>query len=483
MSTKDLPVAISKENQAKTSKEASPCDTSNDSLFLRLQPELWRLVFGWIGPDDMKTYIRLAATGDRGLAHYIYTESTHLWKVIDLAKFPGITDAQLESLLERVNAVSVTQCIIFDKNPTTLITGRGLEPLRHSRVLESIDLRQTTSVNVGPTWLDDRYVPDLLSTMIPHKLTSIKVRKQFDSSFGAARPDKYCFSWSAFFANFKLNQARNSVNEVCSHCNASLVPLSTQQVLRTNSTQCTVCNLHSCKAWTPWKQSSCPAIQECKHCREFCCSCRQVVTCDYCQGNSCSECDQNQLTCQYCGNCSCSECEEVKQCKKCRETGCKACAVDISTCGSCNDTFCEGCKDIYYCGYCEKEFCEDCSDFVFCEYCGVAVCKDCQKGKRGVVTAVKCEDCYCGSCADCRPLSYLFRVCSFCGLYVCKDDDCSCQAMHVCVSPGKAVFNARDAEEGDDENNLCACGKKHLSSLKGQRFMCAFQGSKRRKIG
>lgn len=53
---------------------------------------------------------------------------------------------QLESLMTRINAQSVTRSIILDKNTFKPITGTGLELLRCLRVLESLDLGQTTSL-------------------------------------------------------------------------------------------------------------------------------------------------------------------------------------------------------------------------------------------------------------------------------------------------------------------------------------------------
>jgi hypothetical protein len=130
---------------------------------------------------------------------------------IDLATFPCITDAQLRSLLERMNAESITQTFLFDKNPKHVITGSGLEPLRHSRVLESIDLRQCSDWTAGSTGLDDELVMDILSTVLPHELKSVNVRKQNDS--GNVAFDQYCFPWSCFFANLCLFvRARKSVS-------------------------------------------------------------------------------------------------------------------------------------------------------------------------------------------------------------------------------------------------------------------------------
>lgn len=203
-----------------------------------------------MGIDDKKAYIRLAISGDDYLAHFIYTECLYLWRQLDLSKLPGMTDTQLNSLLERINAQSVTQTFVLDKNPRSPITGAGLEPLRHSRVLESIDLRQCSSWTAGSTGLDDQLVAEILSTMLPHAIKSVKVPKQNET--GNLAFDQYCFPWSTFFANLCLFNARKCFKESCSHCNE---PLSRQsnttprEVLEGGTVQCTVCKEYSCQPW------------------------------------------------------------------------------------------------------------------------------------------------------------------------------------------------------------------------------------------
>jgi hypothetical protein len=139
-------------------------------------------VFHYIGTEDKKSYVKLAASSDRDLVDFIYTGCTNLWRNLDLQEYPGITDSQVKYLLERINAQSITTSIVLDKTPDTTITGSGLEPLRGSKVLESIDLRQSLSLNRGPASLFDEFVADILSTMIPHALETVKVRKQYHRS-------------------------------------------------------------------------------------------------------------------------------------------------------------------------------------------------------------------------------------------------------------------------------------------------------------
>jgi hypothetical protein len=149
------------------------------SLFLQLSPERLLQVFQFIGVNDMKLFIRLVTCCDPYLERFIYRECTFLWRTIDLKNFPGINDMQLESLLRRINAQqSVTRSFILDKNTLKPITGAGLEPLRYSKVLKSVDLRQTTTLERRPTGLCDSHVARILRTMMSYQLETVKVRWQ-----------------------------------------------------------------------------------------------------------------------------------------------------------------------------------------------------------------------------------------------------------------------------------------------------------------
>jgi hypothetical protein len=102
-----------------------------------------------------------------------------------------------------------------------------LEPLRGSKVLESIDLRHSLSLNRGPTSFDDELVADILSTIIPHVLETVKVRKQYYRSSDVLFDEYSCFPWSSFLAKFALEKCCfNLGNQVCSHCNIPMAYVS-----------------------------------------------------------------------------------------------------------------------------------------------------------------------------------------------------------------------------------------------------------------
>lgn len=462
------------EEDVAPSEQCQSTAANHGSLFDMLSPELLLIIFQYIGIEDKKSYVRLATCSDRELARFIYKECAYLWREIDLSHCPGVMDAQLRSLLERVNARSVTKSIVLDKTSDSTITGAGLEPLRGSRVLECIDLRQSDSRTRGPTSLDDELVTDLLSTMTPHKLEKIKVRKQhFQSSDFPF--DVYCFPWSSFFANLELSKARKLGDQRCSHCDSSLTPngrITLRSVLGCGPNQCTVCKLYSCRSSKPYS-SRCPKIEECQQCLELCCPCRgEVLPCSYCGRKNCPMCDESKLTCHHCGNTSCSKCQQIVQCMECLETSCDNCQDNLFTCIRCRASYCDDCMDWTYCDACLEVICVGCYNYESCDQCEqVHVCQNCQGEDAFDPMLAICQSCGLRKCYDC---SFCFHKCSRCNLVCCKDDVLCMDAfeVHACTPPGDLLYFARDARAGDDVANLCTCGKKHLSSPKGQQFMC-----------
>lgn len=434
-----------------------------------LSPELMRLIFEWIGTDEIKTFVNLATSYDGYLDRFIYKECTFLWRHLDLSKFPGITDTQLQSLLERINARRVTQSIVLDKSEgLPPISGAGLEPIRHSRVLQSIDLRQTETRDLGPTGLNDALVAEILSTMIPHKLAKAKVQRQF--YYIATNTHAYCLPWSMFFENLNIYNLKRRLRESCSHCGTSLaIPehFAIGEHLQ-DGAKCSMCNQYSCRAGWIF-DSPCPRVLECHHCLEsFCPTCRQVGACHRCFRTSCLECEKNHLTCRFCGITSCSECKHVLQCEDCLDYVCKSCG-NTKTCSRCNKTCCEGCRTIFDCDYCQESACEECRSFAICEKCNSNACIHCYN----VAGIVACDSCGVGRCAGCYNLDTMFQQCPCCGLFVCRDEF-MCWNGHVCKSPGELVYSARNATADDDTDSLCTCGKKHLTSAAEQQFMCAW---------
>jgi hypothetical protein len=81
------------------------------------------------------------------------------------------------------------------------------------------------------TGLDDEFILEILSTMLPHELKIVKVGKWFEPS--GSPFDEYKTTWRDFVLHVQLCQARKCECEPRFHCNEPLAPqgsfLQTQQ--------------------------------------------------------------------------------------------------------------------------------------------------------------------------------------------------------------------------------------------------------------
>mmetsp|Transcript_24825 Transcript_24825/g.44889 ORF Transcript_24825/g.44889 Transcript_24825/m.44889 type:complete len:276 (+) Transcript_24825:776-1603(+) len=263
--------------------------------------------------------------------------------------------------------------------------------------------------------------------------------------------------------------------------------ITTQNVLSSYPLQCSSCQHYSCQSSSLNAYTRCPVIRECQQCLEWSCPCQGAVQmCNYCSCRHCPGCDPRPLTCHGCGNTSCSKCNRIIQCKKCLETSCQQCRDDLYTCVHCNESYCKDCIWGATCNVCSITICEACEMniseplYADCDWCAARVCNGCQADAYPSHPPIsQCHRCTFGLCGDCCTGDIDERVeftkCCYCQLPWCDDPEClESIGTHACKPPGELVYRARDARKGDNESNLCACGKKHLSSSKGQQFMCAW---------
>ena len=108
------------------------------SMLERLSVDLMVHILEFV---ELPERLRLSMCSTK-LLKVITTECTPLWVDIvfySLKHATSLTDDMLAALLTRVNARNVTKYL--DLDGCSKIDGRGLAPLRHSRVLERVDLR------------------------------------------------------------------------------------------------------------------------------------------------------------------------------------------------------------------------------------------------------------------------------------------------------------------------------------------------------
>ena len=126
--------------------------------------------------------------------------------------------------------------------------------------------------------------------------------------------------------------------------------------------------------------------------KNFCGSFRCADTLDYCpqcQKYLCNECN-NVYECSNCFKTSCDsfECGEVRKCDVCSEAYCPEC-ISVGVCnGGCYQAVCDDCGTQCHC--CQESLCYDCGDMTTCDNCDEEVCSDCIKLLRDCRI---CEDC------------------------------------------------------------------------------------------
>ena len=149
-------------NQRKKRKQNQSNDESN---LERLPHEILQHILGFV---ELPSIISLASCNHH-TSDSIYKHCSMLWVKLDFGNLKHsykLTDEYLMKLLQRVNArnvvkfLSIWNCIG--------IKGYGLEPLRASVALETIDLRVVPfNKYLNNVRLDETYVVDLLYSMIP----------------------------------------------------------------------------------------------------------------------------------------------------------------------------------------------------------------------------------------------------------------------------------------------------------------------------
>ena len=91
----------------------------------------------FFGAGDIKSLVRLGETSKQW-GQFVYRDTPQLWEKIGCRKMASMTDGQLAALLRRTNAKEKTKEI--NLKICYSITGTGLEPLKGSTALRSINL-------------------------------------------------------------------------------------------------------------------------------------------------------------------------------------------------------------------------------------------------------------------------------------------------------------------------------------------------------
>ncbi len=336
-----------------------------------------------------------------------------LWEEINFednewALCAELTDDDIAGMLTCINSVQRLKQIYLTH--CYKITGRALEPLRGSTVLERLDLslrpRRGYDANYAPPrwgWgrLSRIHVLPILHSIIDREHHSLKHIQFPRFDFVDLREH------TGYFQQFllKYDETGHHQNAICRNCSAD-------------------CN-RSLSIFRDDKKDHIGI---------------QKYTCYDCLNHYCYNCKDEEgkfylSFCKLCEKWRCKDCQVMKFCRPCIEDHgdgeddfggaiddytlrnnvsfiCKDCTDENHECGKCGDVFCPDCISagendqiveydlLVSCGVCSERGCIVCMDLLYCEHasCELSQCEQCRAGGRdeeGVSYCHMCDSIFC----------------------------------------------------------------------------------------
>ena len=329
------------------------------------------------------------------------------WQFLDLILVsPYLNDALLGGILVCIDAVHNLKKLYLTR--CFKVTGSGLEVLKHSTVLEQIDL-SLVDTHESPTLPNEALmsvdiVVPILDFMIENSgsLKQVQIPKRWQED---RRP-----LLSQFLSRFDSILHQRSL--VCSLCGNICQPNATSPIVIQRGENYGV----------------------------------QSHTCYKCLKNVCSDPHHNFGFCNQCKKNFCPACVPVLRCQECQDMTCHVC-TQVQSCDDCNRVSCAECVPVVHCEFCKRSRCMDCAEYLMCSdaTCGKINCFECAipGDPRFVHQCVDCEEEFCGTC---NPLEE------------CEDDE-----EEYCIDCHKARCNRtelraelrRRSQEGDSTRPKC----------------------------
>jgi hypothetical protein len=316
-------------------------------------------------------------------------DEENMWEKIDFADVGfglcfKLTDDDIAGMLACINAVQqlkslyLTYCI--------KITGRALEPLRGSNILEQLDLSLHGNHHGDMFPL---YADFLEQTEVIPILYSIIGRE----------------SHSLRHLNFPIRWPRSADSGYFDRFLETYNQTEYQQSIR-----CRNCSVNCRESLSLYREDE-----------RF--LGLQNFTCYDCLNHYCYNCkdDEGQFYLTFCNMCvklRCKDCQLMKSCRSCSLSineefdgayfgrnnvsfMCKDCC-EHRQCDLCEHFFCHHCQDeMEFCDGCNKRGCEDCMQLMYCEYgdCEERQCANCRNvdagGERAVDSCTACSNTFC----------------------------------------------------------------------------------------
>jgi len=284
--------------------------------------------------------------------------------------------------LDDIDLKAILICIDARNNVKSLkltgglnISGRGLEPLSGSSVIESIDLSLERGCikDSEPISLCEGIVLPLLQSIIEGESSSLRhiqlpVKWRNDKSNELSQFMEVYNSYLRDLARPCQHEwEEDGVKEKCGNeCGLGMHTHTLDVRYGVQAGTCYQCMKNFCGSF------------RCADTFDFCPQCQKYL---------CKECN-NVYDCSDCQKSSCDgfECGEVRKCDICSEAYCPECK-SVGVCnGGCYQAVCDDCGIQCHC--CQESLCYDCDcgDFTTCDNCDEEVCGDCMNG-------TICEDC------------------------------------------------------------------------------------------
>ena len=292
------------------------------------------------------------------------------WETLDFGHLDQnlanrLTDADISLVLSCIDAVNTVTT--FRLTGCIGIRGWGLQPLKGSKVIETIDL---SIVNPGdtstkPSELHEGTVVPILESMIAA-----------ESKGGRTRTRRRCSLKLVLFPKHWRDRKSAVLAEFLAIFD---------RVLKARRYRCSSDNCNNfCSNYEDflWQEGSLYGLQN-----YFCSNCTKQVCED---GIDCS-----MAYCERCEKAYC-DCNPVDTCDLCQEVTCMDCTM-IGTCDDCDGVFCMDCRPVFYCDFCEEMSCTDCRVFAPCSTCTKFACSN-----ASCLMMECCEDCKDFTCRYCQ---------------------------------------------------------------------------------
>lgn len=320
---------------------------------------------------DLSSLIKLASCS-KWLQELIYKGTPALWSSIDFSDTVGdgrfgyartrtmLLDKDVKRLLDRVNAVSVTKSISLRQCGN--FSGQGLEPVRSSEVLESIDLRGTLAATANSS-----VVSEILCSMLPFNLTKVV----FPSNAGHSQIEVLCDLRKEAATRAMISQSDMELIE-----SSSILRMDSLALLP--AIHCGECG---CFVFQMKGTDDELAARFCNKCGAASCrDCTAVRHCDTCGFNFCNDCKSIMISCEICHTVNCWECKKAVFCSSCEKSFCEGCNDSlgfVTKCDGCNVQMCRGCSHVKQCSQCAQHFCGKCQPDDFDTGKGGFICEEC----------------------------------------------------------------------------------------------------------